>query len=503
MNCVLADAKKSKLFWRTIGTLVWIILPVLGSSAAIAKEIYVATNGNDNNDGTRSKPLASIQTALDRAVAGDTVYVRKGTYFPNQRLKIYQSGTATSQIQFKAFPNESVILDGTKIQGSNRDVLSLTGDYINVEGFEIRNSQKHGIIVWSASNVRVAGNKIYNNYEGGINSYYSSNVLMENNTVYRTNFQNKSTGRWSKGIGAGFSENITIQGNRIYENYGEGTGCFLTKGCRIQKNTLNDNFSVEIYLDHASEAVVDSNFVFNKRLTEFYRDKRPAAGIQLANENHSNLNPINNVTISNNIVTETWRCFFYGNYHQGGGLKNVSFVNNTCAGSTSNLIQIDQDPGHFNTLFVNNIFFQKSGISLSNVPAVNGITFSSNLWWGGSPTTLVRSSIDVLANPSFMKAGGSTAADYKLMQQSPAINKGQLLNLTRDFFGGLRPNTGNQDIGAHEFGAVVRMHTPRRMAQKQAFKQIKPLRKAQPAKRGAKPVRRVRSWLIAPKNIGY
>lgn len=497
-----------KILFQSIGAMVWVALPLFGSCAAIAKEIYVATNGSDNNPGTQSQPLASIQNAIYQAVPGDTIYIRQGTYYPPKRIEMYPSGTASNRINVKAYPKESVIIDGSKIQGSNRDVISITGDHINISGFEVRNSQKHGIVIWDASNVRVAGIKTYNNYEGGINSYYSSNVVMENNTAYRTNLQNKPTGRWSNGIGAGFSQNITIQNNRVYENYGEGIVCFLTKGCTVKKNTLNDNYSVEIYLDQTTEAVVDSNFLFNKRLTEFYRDNRPAAGIQLANENHSASNPLNNITISNNIVTGVWHCFHYGNYQQGGGLKNTSFVNNTCSGADSHLIQIDKDAGHSNAQFLNNIFVQKSGKSIAYIPAMNGLTFANNLWWGGTSSTssaMLRSATDVLANPSFVKAGGSSALDYKLNQNSPAINKAQLLSLTQDFFGGLRPTTGNQDIGAHEFGAVVRSLVSRKKVVKQPFQPIKQILKPMesPNKRANKRVRRAKSWLPTPKNHEY
>jgi hypothetical protein len=271
---------------------------------------------------------------------------------------------------------------------------------------------------------------------------------------------------------------------------------------------LNDNYSVDIYLDQATEAVVDSNYVFNKRLTEFFRDNRPATGIQLANEDHSSTaNPLNNITISNNIVTGGWHCFHYGNYQRGGGLKNVSVVNNTCSGSDSHLIQIDQDTGHSNSRFLNNIFVQNSGKSIANVPAINGLTFSNNLWWGGasSPSSaLVRSATDILANPSFVKAGGSAAKDYKLNQNSPAINKAQLLSLTQDFFGGLRPTTGNQDIGAHEVGAVVRKLVPKQKVAKQPFQQVRILKPIERAnRRASKSMRRSKSWLPTPRNSGY
>jgi hypothetical protein len=42
--------------------------------------LHVSTDGDDTNLGTESRPVASIQTAIDRAGPGDTVYVHPGEY---------------------------------------------------------------------------------------------------------------------------------------------------------------------------------------------------------------------------------------------------------------------------------------------------------------------------------------------------------------------------------------------------------------------------------------
>ncbi|WP_066233634.1 DUF1565 domain-containing protein [Heyndrickxia sporothermodurans] len=43
------------------------------------KNIYVALNGNDQNNGTKSKPFRTLKKAASEAMAGTTVYIRKGT----------------------------------------------------------------------------------------------------------------------------------------------------------------------------------------------------------------------------------------------------------------------------------------------------------------------------------------------------------------------------------------------------------------------------------------
>ncbi|HYQ17251.1 MAG TPA: hypothetical protein VEQ58_15870, partial [Polyangiaceae bacterium] len=53
---------------------------LLWASGARAADYYVAPDGDDANDGSLAKPFATIQKGADVAGAGDTVYLRGGTY---------------------------------------------------------------------------------------------------------------------------------------------------------------------------------------------------------------------------------------------------------------------------------------------------------------------------------------------------------------------------------------------------------------------------------------
>jgi hypothetical protein len=79
--------------------------------AAIGKEYYVAPNGNDGNPGTENQPWNTIQKALDTAIAGDTIYIREGEYFPGFGGWVFQhSGTATQPITLTNYPGEQVVI---------------------------------------------------------------------------------------------------------------------------------------------------------------------------------------------------------------------------------------------------------------------------------------------------------------------------------------------------------------------------------------------------------
>ena len=69
---------------------------------------FVSTSGDDNNDGTISKPFKTIQRAANVLVAGDICYIRKGVYRENVILK--NDGKEGSPILFYNYKNEKVII---------------------------------------------------------------------------------------------------------------------------------------------------------------------------------------------------------------------------------------------------------------------------------------------------------------------------------------------------------------------------------------------------------
>lgn len=80
-----------------------------------ATDIYVSPTGTGS--GTSTSPYGSIQSAVDAAVAGDTILLRAGTYKPTTNIQITKSGTATAPITLRSYEKEKVILDGESLPG--------------------------------------------------------------------------------------------------------------------------------------------------------------------------------------------------------------------------------------------------------------------------------------------------------------------------------------------------------------------------------------------------
>lgn len=93
------------------------LLLVLMSNSSFAKELYVSAKGNDNNPGTKEKPLASLQQAqlLTRKINDAvTVYVRGGTYYLSAPLLFTKKDDRTlkTAVVYKAYPGEQVKISG-------------------------------------------------------------------------------------------------------------------------------------------------------------------------------------------------------------------------------------------------------------------------------------------------------------------------------------------------------------------------------------------------------
>lgn len=116
-----------------------------------ATTYYVDRNhssASDANPGTLELPWLTIQHAAETLVAGDTVYVRAGTY--NEHVYTENEGNATEgYIVFSAYPGEAPIIDGTGVIDTNNGVI-VDKAYIKLLGLEIRNWSENGIWIENA-----------------------------------------------------------------------------------------------------------------------------------------------------------------------------------------------------------------------------------------------------------------------------------------------------------------------------------------------------------------
>ena len=90
-----------------------VMLMVLAAPSAFAAHIFVAGSdpkASDKNPGTEARPLKTIQKAASLATAGDTVYIRVGTY--RETVTPANSGSSGAPIAYMPYNNEKVVIDG-------------------------------------------------------------------------------------------------------------------------------------------------------------------------------------------------------------------------------------------------------------------------------------------------------------------------------------------------------------------------------------------------------
>ena len=90
-----------------------VILITLLPSLLFANEIHVSVNGNNANDGSKERPLRTIQAAVDMMTTGDVCIVHAGIYREN--IKINKSGEASHPIIIKAAEGEKPVISGLDI----------------------------------------------------------------------------------------------------------------------------------------------------------------------------------------------------------------------------------------------------------------------------------------------------------------------------------------------------------------------------------------------------
>jgi len=144
---------------------------ILGLAPQIyATEYYVDqanTSASDTNPGTSALPWKSIAKANQILVAGDTVYIKAGTY--SSTISPSRSGTATAPITYKNFGTATVT-----IQNLSYGILLDGKSYIVVQGLNfynldqfmyLQNGANHNTIAYcnfdQGRNIGWSGSKIY------------------------------------------------------------------------------------------------------------------------------------------------------------------------------------------------------------------------------------------------------------------------------------------------------------------------------------------------------
>lgn len=275
-------------------------LPGLAAPAhATIETHYVAPTGSDTNPGTQSAPYRTLKKALAALTAGDTLYVRGGTYAERITSTAVQPGSATARVTVAAYPGERPVVQGLlwlknasywDVKGlnvtwdpatgsSSEHMVKLTGGTgWTFTGAEVWGARSYAaiLVAGDAANWRLAENYVHDTHpSNGTNQDHliyansgSGGGVIERNVLVRS-----QNGRAVK-VGppsatSGTVSNVVIRYNTMVDNKGPSNVqiAWGTSGVSIYRNIMTspaaNRSAVTAYQLTGSANVVSDNLAWN------------------------------------------------------------------------------------------------------------------------------------------------------------------------------------------------------------------------------------------------
>jgi hypothetical protein len=409
---------------------------------ASAATYYVATNGSDSSTtGSQAAPYATITKAIGKAVAGDTIFVRGGTYNISSTIGISKAGTAANPYHLYAFSGEIPVLDFSGEAAGARGV-QLDSNYWQIKGLTIQNAKDNGINI-TGSNNTIEALSVHNNQDSGVQISGSGSRIPSNNLILNTdsyaNYDPAAHGENADGFAAKFRElgpGNEFRGDRAWGNSDDGWDFWAAangvtvENCWSFKNGFN-NFG-------------DTSF------------QGDGNGFKLGHDSGKHVlknlviwgNRLNGIDVNGNATVDTSVSTPYVAIDHGVVVENVTAYNN---GNTSGSKNFNFDES-FAHVLRNNISLQGS------VTMQNGVINDHDSWNAG----LTASSADFLSLDDAIAAGVRNAdgslpfSDFlHLSASSKLINAGVDVGLP---FAGSAPDLGAFEVP--EPGAVGLLTIP-------------------------------------------
>jgi hypothetical protein len=215
---------------------------------------------------------STIQQGVDAASAGDTVYVRIGTY--------YEHVTIGKQLTVEGEDRDATIIDG----GGSGNVVYVTADYVTIDGLTVANGENGVFVIanYTVDHLTIRNAVITENSGVGISAPHSNSsgyhviedcVLSDNGSYAFQSHQ------------FGYS---TI---RRCEVFGNGGGLVVGWGSQttVCDNRIHDNAVVVLHIDSGSYNTIERNEVYDN-----------AGGTGISTGYVANNNTIRNNIIRNN-----------------------------------------------------------------------------------------------------------------------------------------------------------------------------------------------------------
>ena len=372
-----------------------------------AADIWVATTGSDDNDGSQANPVATIAKAIELAGDGYTIHIADGNYVNDKTLSISKSltleGSANTVIDGNASKIMEVTADATVVLTNlsfTNGNAALVGAISNEGKLTISNSNFYsnkatgnsGIIITNKNKLNINNSKFYQNSagKGVVNNQNNALLVIDNSEFYNNNMTSFSN---SYGIVYTTSANATIS-NTVFRNNAVkyGGAIYATKSSdatigivniinsTFEGNSANTGQGGALFVSGGECIIKESMFINNKANPGKFNGGQGGAI-------YTSLN--GNVSVTDSVFKNNQAKLGAALYLNGGSNSTISYsvlLNNTAEGD----------------------------YAISNAESASGVATVNYNWWGtNSPKNLVPSTV-TLNNWVIMSADPTTVTDAEI-----------------------------------------------------------------------------------------
>jgi hypothetical protein len=434
------------------------------SAISLGNTYYVALDGSDSNPGTMDLPWRTLQYAANTVAAGDTIYIRAGTY--NEPVRFYYKPNTTGQYTtLMAYPGEEVILDGTGVPVPPDNNWAYEGlvyiarsSYVRISGIRVQNVDMAGVYIGYADHILIDHVTTYNTVKSGISNWGASDIIIEYNDVSMACVDHPGHVSSEEPITTASGNNIEVRYNVVHDGpTGQNPGRAGGEGINTKESSHNVyvhhnlvyniwdkvGLSVDAWGGDLSDVYIYDNISRNNMVGLLVSDER-------------NILPgTQDVHVFNNLIYNNTRFGIYvPNYMENGPLVNAHIVNNVIYG-THNAdgngygIYVLSDNAT-DMLFQNNIVANNDIQIYVSPGAAPDYTFTHNLYFGpGDP----YGNDYVVGDPLFVDP---VNYNFRVISGSPAIDAGLDTDAPSDDYDGItRPQGSGYDIGAFEASGFI------------------------------------------------
>ena len=372
-----------------------------------AADIWVATTGSDDNDGSQANPVATIAKAIELAGDGYTIHIADGNYVNDKTLSISKSltleGSANTVIDGNASKIMEVTADATVVLTNlsfTNGNDALVGAISNEGKLTISNSNFYsnkatgnsGTIITNKNKLNINNSKFYQNSagKGVVNNQNNALLVIDNSEFYNNNMTSFSN---SYGIVYTTSANATIS-NTVFRNNAVkyGGAIYATKSSdatigivniinsTFEGNSANTGQGGALFVSGGECIIKESMFINNKANPGKFNGGQGGAI-------YTSLN--GNVSVTDSVFKNNQAKLGAALYLNGGSNSTISYsvlLNNTAEGD----------------------------YAISNAESASGVATVNYNWWGtNSPKNLVPSTV-TLNNWVIMSADPTTVTDAEI-----------------------------------------------------------------------------------------